>query len=271
MRILVIGDPHGKLPIRLSKIIKKNKIKIIVITGDLGRADLARKISIENLLRVKKGLNKKEYTPKQEKEIYMEIYNSTINLIREISKFVPVYSILGNVWPNDSKIKKEEKRLGMKIPYLVREIKKQKNFNVVKNTIRNINGIKIGFLEHFKDEFWVRNFKLGDYKNELNNAKKETFKNKKILQKFGKNNVEILVCHAPPYGYLDKVSGKYGAPKSWYGKHAGSKIILEYVKKYQPKYVLCGHIHEGRGRAKIGKTIVINAGCCGDYFVLDIK
>ncbi|MFQ5531940.1 MAG: hypothetical protein ACE5ES_04955 [Candidatus Nanoarchaeia archaeon] len=78
------------------------------------------------------------------------------------------------------------------------------------------------------------------------------------------------MCHQPPFGYLDKVSGKFGAPKHWRGKHAGSKVILDYIKKHQPKYVFCGHIHEGKGKTKIGKSIVYNVGFNGDYVVIDI-
>ncbi len=89
-------------------------------------------------------------------------------------------------------------------------------------------------------------------------AKAESKKAQGILKRFGK--VDILVCHQPPYGILDKVNFP-GVPKGWKGKHAGSKIILNYIKKYQPKYVFCGHIHEGEGiEDKIGKTKVIQVG-----------
>ena len=53
------------------------------------------------------------------------------------------------------------------------------------------------------------------------------------------------------------------APKHWRGKHAGSKIILEYIKRKQPRYTFCGHIHEGEGSKMIGKTRVNNLGVCG--------
>ncbi len=73
-----------------------------------------------------------------------------------------------------------------------------------------------------------------------------------------------------PYGILDKVNGKFGAPKIWWGKHAGSKMILEYIKRYKPKYVFCGHIHEAVGKAKIGKTEVYNLGYNGNFLVFDL-
>ena len=88
---------------------------------------------------------------------------------------------------------------------------------------------------------------------------------KGYLEKFG--NVDILVCHQPPYGVLDTVSGRYGAPKKWWGKHAGSKVILNYIRKYKPRYVFCGHIHEAKGHVKIGKTEVYNLGLCGSKVI----
>ncbi|MBU4069864.1 MAG: metallophosphoesterase [Nanoarchaeota archaeon] len=49
MKILVIGDPHGKLG-KIKKLNLKN-IDLKLITGDLGKADLARKRFFENLER----------------------------------------------------------------------------------------------------------------------------------------------------------------------------------------------------------------------------
>jgi len=40
----------------------------------------------------------------------------------------------------------------------------------------------------------------------------------------------------------------------------GSSAVREAVEKYQPLLVLCGHIHESRGVAKIGRTTVVNPG-----------
>jgi hypothetical protein len=132
----------------------------------------------------------------------------------------------------------------------------------------DIDGLRIGGLEYFIDTSWVNEFKPVDFKKRMEGAKKETEKARRVLRGFG--NLDILLCHQPPYGYLDRVNFS-GAPKEWIGKHAGSKVILDYIKKKQPKYVFCGHIHENKGKAKIGKTIVYNAGSCGDYILMDIE
>jgi Icc-related predicted phosphoesterase len=46
----------------------------------------------------------------------------------------------------------------------------------------------------------------------MSSAKVQTEKVKKVIKKF--RNLDILICHQPPYGYLDKVNFP-GIPKSW--------------------------------------------------------
>lgn len=233
MKICVIGDPHGALK-KVKKIPMKN-INLNILTGDIGKADLARNNSFERARREKDGLPELDLTKKQVRDIHLEIHKSTIEILKYLSKFAPVYSMLGNVGTRtDYEMKKEEEKTGIKLPYMRANMNKIKNFHLVRNRLRNINGVKIGFLEYFVDTCWVREFKPGNYKKRLSSAKKETDKAKRILKWFGE--LDILVCHQPPYGYLDKITWKK-APKHYLGKHAGSKIILDYIKKKQPKYV----------------------------------
>ncbi|MBU0894151.1 MAG: metallophosphoesterase [Nanoarchaeota archaeon] len=266
MKILVIGDPHGFY--RYKKFIFKD-VDLILVTGDLGVATVARKWHFDNIKRKQKGLLELEKDSKFIKKVHMEIHDSTLKVVRILSKYAPTYSLQGNVEIlTISQVKEDKKKYGFKIPITREVIDKMKNFHLAKNIIRNIDGLRIGFLEYFIDTSWVRDFSPGDYGKKMKGAMEETSNAKKILKRFGK--VDILVCHQPPYGILDKVGKKYNPPKKWIGLHAGSKTILDYIKKYQPKYVLCGHIHEAKGRENIGKTTVINAGCCGNYVVLDI-
>lgn len=269
MKILVVGDPHGKT----KNISKKNlkDIDVVIITGDLGKVDIARKKAFENVTRKKQGLEEKDYTPAESKKAYMEIYNSSIDVVKKYPKIAPTYSILGNVGDTiiqERERQKEEKKYGIKLPSLRKGLNNLKNFNLVKNKIRKIKGQRIGFLEYFIDECWVKNFKPGNYKEKMAGAREDTRKAKKVLKNF--NKTDILVCHQPPYGYLDKVVNPK-APKHWQGKHAGSKTILNYIKKHKPKYVFCGHIHESKGHSQIGKTQIYNLGWHGDYLVLDTE
>ncbi len=265
MKILVIGDPHGYSKYKESVL---KKADLILMTGDIGKADLARKRYFENTKRRLKGLKELKEDSKFMKKVHMEIHNSTIEILRKLGKFASVYTIQGNVGiPTKKQVKEDKEKWGIKIPYTRDIVNKMKNVSLIKNRLRLINRLRIGFLEYFEDVCWYKEFNEKD-KDRIKKAKKETAKAKKVLRNF--KNLDILICHQPPYGVLDKVSKKYNPPKSWIGKHAGSKVILDYIKKKQPKYVFCGHIHEGKGKAKIGKTEIYNVGYNGDYVLLDI-
>jgi Icc-related predicted phosphoesterase len=234
MKILAIGDPHGEIE-KIKKIPIRG-IDLIFVTGDLGKADLARKIFFDNLKRKQRGLSEIEETKKQARMAHMEIHNSTISILKYLSKFAPVYTIQGNVGiPTKKQVKEDYKKHKIKMPVTRDIVNKMSNIKLIKNRSKSFDNLKIGFLEIFTDAFWVKEFKPPYYRKKMKKAKKQTTKAEKILRRFGK--VDILVCHQPPYGVLDKVSGKYGAPKNWWGKHAGSKSILNYVKKYHPRYV----------------------------------
>ena len=267
MKILVIGDPHGDLK-KIGKIPSKN-IDLVLCTGDVGKADFAREFNFENLKRKQEGLDELEYGKKTAKKTFKEIYDSSIGVWKSLSKIAPTYSILGNIGMNmiyDSKVKKEEEEHNIRLPSLRQGMNSINNFYFVRNVIRNIGGLRIGFLEYFTDVCWFKEYNNED-KKRMVRAKKETTKAKRVLKNFGK--VDILICHQPPYGYLDKTNHP-SAPKEWKGKHAGSKVILDYIKKKQPRYVFCGHIHEGEGKAKIGKSEIYNLGVAG-HKIIDIK
>jgi Icc-related predicted phosphoesterase len=65
------------------------------------------------------------------------------------------------------------------------------------------------------------------------------------------NDNTVLVAHPPPWGVLDHVFGRF---------HAGCRRLHRLVVQYQPRLLLCGHIHGSSGAASIGKTRVVN--CC---------
>lgn len=264
MKICAIGDPHGDMK-KIKKIPLK-KVDLILITGDVGKADFARNRFFENIKRENEGLEELEYTAKDNKTAYMEIFKSSLEVWKHTSRNAPTFSILGNVGMNmiyDSNIQEDEKEYGLKLPSLRQNMNKINNFNFVRNRVRNINGLRVGFLEYFNDVCWYKEYNNKD-KRRIKMAKEETEKAKKILKNF--KDIDILVCHQPPYGYLDKTNHP-SAPKEWKGKHAGSKVILNYIKKKQPKYVFCGHIHESEGEAKIGNSKIYNLGIAGHKII----
>src|SRR5581483_1555475 len=83
----------------------------------------------------------------------------------------------------------------------------------------------------------------------------------------------VFNFHCPPYGsnldeaaQLDenlnvKDAGRALVP-------VGSKAVRDAILKYQPLLSLHGHIHEGKGTARLGKTLAINAGSLYEQGVL---
>lgn len=83
----------------------------------------------------------------------------------------------------------------------------------------------------------------------------------------------VFNFHCPPYGSnLDeapeidadlhvKEAGRALVP-------VGSTAVHEAIMKYQPVLSLHGHIHEGKGTARLGKTLAINAGSLYEQGVL---
>ena len=266
MRILAIGDPHGGLE-KIRKIPIKN-IDLIFLTGDLGKADLARKRSFENTKRKQQGLPKLKNSAQHSKSVHNEIHKSTIEILKYLSKYAPVYSIQGNVGiPSVSQVKEDYQKYGIKLTSTREQVNRMRDVSIVKNRLRVLDDLRVGFLEYFVDTSWVREFKPKDYQKSMRKAKKQTEKAKRVLGRFG-DNLDILVCHQPPFGFLDKVNFP-GAPEHWQGKRAGSKSILDYIKDHKPRYVFCGHIHEGEGMIKMGRTEVYNLGVAG-YKVIEI-
>ena len=77
----------------------------------------------------------------------------------------------------------------------------------------------------------------------------------------------IFNVHVPPFGTLldtcPKLDGdlqvvyEMGLPVQ---THAGCQTLLEIIREHQPLLGLHGHVHEGRAKINIGKTVCINPG-----------
>lgn len=51
--------------------------------------------------------------------------------------------------------------------------------------------------------------------------------------------LDVLVAHGPPYGYCDQPHATL--------PRCGSKALLQHVTRANPRLLICGHIHGGRG------------------------
>jgi uncharacterized protein len=62
----------------------------------------------------------------------------------------------------------------------------------------------------------------------------------------------LLVCHVPPYDTrVDRLVN---------GTPVGSPAVRDFLARRQPELAIVGHIHEGRGSDRIGRTVVVNPG-----------
>lgn len=70
-------------------------------------------------------------------------------------------------------------------------------------------------------------------------------------------DIDILLTHGPPWGVCDYSSR---------GKHVGCVAQREWILEHQPRMVVCGHIHTGYGMGFLGKTLVVNAATCNEFY-----
>ncbi|RBI77024.1 serine/threonine protein phosphatase [Roseovarius sp. TE539] len=69
---------------------------------------------------------------------------------------------------------------------------------------------------------------------------------------------DIMILHSPPRGVADVTSG---------GQSVGSEAIRAAIERIQPRFAVCGHVHDSWGTAgRIGRTEVINLGPAPNRF-----
>jgi len=264
MKILCVGDPHGNKKVLN---IKVKDADLVLIVGDLGDSEVVRKYYLKYVVGLKKRNWKDFISRKELKDLYVQMIDSSVKVLKHFSK-KPVFFVFGNLMEvRTENIKKADKKHGIKLQTFESKISKLKDIKNIGYKVINFKGLKIAGLPFFRDMDWIKRFKSRN-KDLISYAKKEEPVAKKFLKNLDK--VDILLTHVPPYGVLDKVSFEK-APEHWKGKHGGSKDLLKYIKKKQPRLVLCGHIHEGKGEAMVGKTRVINLGALGDHRMVEIK
>lgn len=235
MKILALGDPHGKLPRNLDSIIKKNKIDIIICVGDIPPFP-------KELNKLRKGGKAITFPPS-----FVKISDKSYKeIIKKICSYdLPVLVLRGNMYLSGR---------GSKITKSI--------FSKYKNLYYKKTG-KIKIMDKnfiFFDMIWEKHMY-----DEMNKKSKKFAsgekRGKKLNNLLKKIKDPLLISHSPPYGCLDVVPG---------GKHVGSKIILKLIRKYKPKIVLCGHIHESKGKKNMGRTKVYNLGSEGSYEIINI-
>ena len=287
MKILVIGDLHGRKPR-----IHFKDFDCIIQVGDVCDDQEIGKI-YKHLFKKENTFGYEEYIKKyigkrnlqQMEKRSLEIGNKILRYLDSFGK--PIIFIPGN-WDQSygpSKIKDTEKNnynymksfydwwLGDKTnSKLIKGIKNLVDSPYQLNEVLGINFIGYGLVSG--RESWSMKKKSKFAKNltkiQFEKLKKAYDKIPKklngVFKRRDKKKPLIFISHNIPYNTkldVGKDKNSYA-----YKKHLGSYVARKFCEKYQPLLCIGGHVHEGKGKDKIGKTTVINAGFGKDANVL---
>jgi len=74
---------------------------------------------------------------------------------------------------------------------------------------------------------------------------------------------DIILSHGPPFGVGDEVP-----IDDEISRHTGSLALRNKILAIQPKLVVFGHIHEGRGYYQLGSTVCANVTVVNEHLVV---
>ena len=288
MKILVIGDLHGKKP----KIHFRN-FDCIIQVGDVCDDSKFRPYLKKWFASVKrdggKALSDDKFIINQiGKRGLKKLEQDSLNRGRKILEYLngfekPVFLVPGN-WDQsygETKIKDIDKSdynylkafydfyMGDRInPKLVRGLKNIKDCQFKVHEFNKINFFGYGLISSY--EHYKRKRKLNVSKSEHEKLKRAYFNLvKKLFSTYSRRNKRlptIFIPHnIPKNTKLDLVKNK-DSPA--HGMHLGSSIARKFCERYQPLMCIGGHVHESPGKDKIGKTTLINPGFGVDAQVL---
>jgi Icc-related predicted phosphoesterase len=251
MRLLLIGDFHGKFK-KVEKKVLKLEFDAVLCVGDLCNGDELRKIIFKNWESLKKGITLNELVSNKKLD---KLHYNAIKSMYDVLDFLnnlgkPVYLVMGNFDYGKKEIPRD-----IRLKALEESVKKRKNIFLLKKRIMKLRDYNIlGFSEYRN----ASQKKIFGAKMDFNKQNKKFDESLNILFSRLKNNRKtIMLVHDTPFGVLDLVKNK---KSPMHNKHVGDKYFTKYIKKFKPLLCICGHMHENRGLKKLGKTLVINSG-----------
>ena len=253
MKILAIGDFHGKFPVKLQKLAKE--VDLILCTGDFGGSDKLLKV-------IFKHFNKKWWNvvgKKKAKRYVMEDYNSGKKIIGKLGKLKQkIYTVYGN-W-DFSATANYQRTIGAKIIPYSKIMGKTKNIIFQNKSFKKIDGLNILFFGGYLPAMAYVQGSNG--KVIQNRARRQNKKETDRLMKYVKKDIDILFAHCPPFGVFDKV--KFPGKNPMNGKRIGFEGYTKFIEKNKPKLFICGHMHEYQGKKKMGDSLIVTTGAAKD-------
>jgi Icc-related predicted phosphoesterase len=258
MKLLAIGDFHGKFPARLTSAIKKEKPDLILSSGDYtGLADW-RPLIDKQFREIAKGreFDIREYLgDKKYNKLLKKDYDAGKVVLSKLNKLkIKTFSVFGNgdwyrIFFNDT---------GRLYENEVRKLRNIKDINRGKSHFKSLK--IVGFGGYLDPDAYFTRFGRKIINDDLKGDRRRRARynrEKRAFLKLMGSKPELLLIHYTPYKCLDKMDYKKNV---FHGKNMGVSLFNEGIKKYQPVLVVCGHMHENIGICKIGKTTIVNPG-----------
>lgn len=278
MKILAIGDFHGKFPKKLKDRIKKENIDLIIGLGDYTgiKEWYSYLMKIFKLREQGKEVpTAKEFFGKEKYKLLLKKdYLAGKKVLSEINDLnIKTFFIFGNSddewykYPFDKNVNSFKKRT----ENLMKKLTNLKEITYGKAKFEEINFIGFG---GYMDIDKYENERIDGFEDRERIKKvidRRTKSKKKLFNLLKKTKgKKIFVFHYPPQGVFDKIKDK---KNPCHGISAGINFFMDAIKKYKPGLVLCGHMHEYQGVKKLGKTLIINPGAAidGKAVVIDIE
>jgi Icc-related predicted phosphoesterase len=267
MKILAIGDFHGKFPSKLKKAAKE--VDVILSVGDFGGVKewyVYLRYLFHQVAKNKPYKSAEDFFGKKR---YKEIDKKDGEVTKGILKYLnslgkPVIFTFGNTddtWYSYNFDRRAWKLNKSRINF----VKRLNNLKEITYSTTSLKGIKFsGFGGYMDVDSYVDDRARSKDSPELIQGRilRRARSKKKLFSLIsGKAKKRILILHYPPKGYFDIIKMKGNIRN---GTSAGIGFFLDAIKKSKPSLVLCGHMHEYQGMKKIGKSVLINPGPAGE-------
>ena len=268
IRILAIGDFHGKFPVKLRK--EVNKADLVLCTGDFGGIKEWYRYLMYLFKEFDKGNSRGDMKSGKEffgKEKYKELIKKDEKLTKEVLRVLnnlnkKIIFIFGNT--DDFFYKYPFDKWGVKKSNLnfIKKLKNLKDITYSKIKYKNINIVGFGGYMDI-DEYLKEKIKTKEDKKRREKVKKRRDESKKKLFEIIKRTrgKRIFLFHYPPKGFFDVIKDK---KNPHHGESTGINFFLQAIKKYKPSLVLCGHMHEHQGKKKLGDTLIVATGAASE-------
>jgi len=266
MKILAIGDFHGKITPKLWKRVKQEKYDLILTPGDFCGNDKLGKLFFKYAYGTDKSLS--YYIGKKRvKQLERESYQNGINVIKKLKSLkAPIIGVRGNWDPTNI----PEIGYPKKNELFSKQFAKQMNFVEFKRAKFGDYNI-VGYFGGTYPGYPVSKTRMRKRYGPnaalmIKRMKKDNTLFFKRIKKLWRKNTILLLHNCPYNTKLDII--RKGPQK---GKHYGSWLARKIITELKPVLAICGHMHENQGIQKLGKTIVVNTGAAkeGRAAILD--